>query len=387
MAKGGYRIIDSDMHIMEPPDLWQRYTDKKYRGQAQVGITSDNVRDLRTTHPDGRPWGSTSQAVRAAGGGNPNRPGGHNYERNQRLYADHAARGWSTEAQLEAMDVEGLDVAVLFPTRGLHTLAEPHMEPGLAAALARAYNDWLYDFCAPAPDRLIGAAMVSPFDMDDAVAEVERAVKELGFRAVFMRSNQMTDKPWHDPFYDPLWSALEEHDVAIGFHESSSSGARQVGEHFEPNFMLRRVFAQPVEQMMALASFCGGGVLERHPRLRAAFLEANCAWAPWLLWRLDEAYEREADVFVPELAMAPTEYFKRQCWVSVEPDEEPAKYAIDWVGSDRMVFSTDYPHGDSKYPEAVSSFIELAISDEEKKKILWDNCASLYNLAGVPAAA
>lgn len=387
MAKGGYKIIDSDMHIMEPPDLWQRYTDKKYRDQAQVGVTSANVRDLRTTHPDGRPWGSTSQGVRAAGVGNPNRPGGHNYERNQRLYADHAARGWSTDAQLEAMDVEGLDVAVLFPTRGLHTLAEPHMEPGLAAALARAYNDWLYDFCAPAPDRLIGAAMVSPFNMDDAVAEVERAVEELGFRAVFMRSNQMTDKPWHDPFYDPLWSALEENDVAIGFHESSSSGARQVGEHFEPNFMLRRVFAQPVEQMMALASFCGGGVLERHPRLRAAFLEANCAWAPWLLWRLDEAYEREADVFVPELAMAPTEYFKRQCWVSVEPDEEPAKYAIDWVGGDRMVFSTDYPHGDSKYPEAVSSFIDLAIPDEEKKKILWDNCASLYNLAGVPAAA
>lgn len=387
MAKGGYKIIDSDMHIMEPPDLWQRYTDKKYRDQAQVGVTSANVRDLRTTHPDGRPWGSTSQGVRAAGAGNPNRPGGHNYERNQRLYADHAARGWSTDAQLEAMDIEGLDVAVLFPTRGLHTLAEPHMEPGLAAALARAYNDWLYDFCAPAPDRLIGAAMVSPFNMDDAVAEVERAVEELGFRAVFMRSNQMTDKPWHDPFYDPLWSALEENDVAIGFHESSSSGARQVGEHFEPNFMLRRVFAQPVEQMMALASFCGGGVLERHPRLRAAFLEANCAWAPWLLWRLDEAYEREADVFVPELAMAPTEYFKRQCWVSVEPDEEPAKYAIDWVGGDRMVFSTDYPHGDSKYPEAVSSFIELAIPDEEKKKILWDNCASLYNLAGVPSAA
>ena len=387
MAKGGYKIIDSDMHVMEPPDLWQRYTDKKYRGQAQVGVTSDNVRDLRTTHPDGKPWGSTSQAVRAAGGGNPNRPGGKNYERNQRLYAGHAERGWSTEVQLEAMDVEGLDVAVLFPTRGLHTLAEPGMEPGLAAALARAYNDWLYDFCAPAPDRLIGAAMISPFDMDDAVAEVERAVGELGFRAVFMRSNQMTDKPWHDPFYDPLWSALEERGVAIGFHESSSSGARQVGEHFEPNFMLRRVFAQPVEQMMALASFCGGGVLERHPNLRAAFLEANCAWAPWLLWRLDEAYEREADVFVPELAMPPTEYFKRQCWISVEPDEEPAKYAIDWVGGDKMVFSTDYPHGDSKYPEAVSSFLELGVPEIDKKKILWDNCASLYDLAGVPASA
>ena len=151
--------------------------------------------------------------------------------------------------------------------------------------------------------------------------------------------------------------------------------------------MLRRVFAQPIEQMMALASFCGGGVLERHPGLRAAFLEANCAWAPWLLWRLDEGYEREADVFVPELKMSPTEYFKRQCWISVEPDEEPAKYAIDWVGSDKMVFSTDYPHGDSRYPDAVSSFLELDLSSEDKKKILWDNCADLYNLVEVPAGA
>ena len=381
MAKGGFRIIDSDMHIMEPPDLWQRYTDKKYRDYAQVGVLSENVRDLRTTHPDGTPWGTTT-GVRT---NNPNQSGGHNYERNQKLYESHAARGWSTEVQLEAMDVEGLDIAVLFPTRGLHTLAEPFMDPPFAAAIARAYNDWMYDFCAPAPDRLFGAAMISPFDVEDAVTEVERAVNELGFRSIFMRSNQMTDKTWHDPYYDPLWSVLEELDIPIGFHESSSSGARQVGQHFEPNFMLRRVFAQPVEQMMALASFCGGGVLERHPKLRAAFLEANCAWAPWLLWRLDEAYEREADIFVPELKIAPTEYFKRQCWISIEPDEEPAKYAIDWVGSDRMVFSTDYPHGDSKYPDAVSSFLELGIADEDKKKILWDNCASLYNLAEVPA--
>ena len=81
----------------------------------------------------------------------------------------------------------------------------------------------------------------------------------------------------------------------------------------------------------------------------------------------------------------PSTYFKRQCWVSVEPDEEPAKYAIDWVGSEKMVFSTDYPHGDSKYPEAVSSFLQLGISSDDKRKILWDNCASLYKLADVAA--
>ena len=111
--------------------------------------------------------------------------------------------------------------------------------------------------------------------------------------------------------------------------------------------MLRRVFGQPLEQMLALGSFCGGGVLARHPKLRVAYLEANCSWLPWLLWRLDEGWEREGDVWAPDLKMAPSEYFKRQCVVSVEPDEATVKQVIEYMGGKHVVFSTDYPHGDS----------------------------------------
>ena len=380
MARNGFKILDSDMHIMEPPDLWERYTEPEFKHLAPRGVLSDNVRDLRTVHPDGRIWGSV---VRDPSSGGPNISGGHNYERNQLTYRDHSERGWTAEVQLEAMDIEGIDVAVLYPTRGLHTLSEPNMEPRLAAALSRAYNNWLYDFCSVNPDRLSGAGMISPFDIEDAISEAHRCAEELRFSAVFMRCNIMNGRTWHDPYYDPLWSTLEELGIPVGFHESSSSAARQSGDQFEPNFMLRRVYAQPMEQMLALGSFCGGGVLERHPRLKVAFLEANCSWLPWLLWRLDEGYEREADVFVPDLKMAPSQYFKRQCVVSIEPDEEPAKYVIDQMGSERIVFSTDYPHGDSRYPHAVETFLELPISDEDKQKILWDNCASFYSLVEV----
>jgi hypothetical protein len=80
--------------------------------------------------------------------------------------------------------------------------------------------------------------------------------------------------------------------------------------------------------------------------VKVAFLEANCSWLPWLLWRLDEGYEREGDIFMPDLAVKPSDYFKRQCWISVEPDEAPARYTIEEVGCDQLVFSTDYPHGD-----------------------------------------
>jgi uncharacterized protein len=375
MARDGLKILDSDMHLMEPVDLWERYLDSKFKSEAPRGLTSENVRDLRMAHPDGQLWGLPQTHGRR------NSNQGHNFRKNQGIYGSHAERGWTAEVQLEAMDIEGIDVAVLYPTRGLQVLAEPSMEPQFAAALARAYNNWLYDFCEKDPNRLLGAGMISPFDIDEARVEIKRCVKELGFRAIFMRSNITNGRNWYDDYYEPLWSLLEELEIPLGFHESSSTAGRQIGDNFEPNFMLRRSVAQPMEQMLGLVSMVSGGVLARHPKLRVAFLEANCTWLPWLLWRLDEGWEREGDIWAKDLTMAPSEYFKRQVFVSVEPDEAVVKYVIDYIGADRLVFSTDYPHGDSKFPHAVESFLKLEITQDDKRKILWDNCAEFYQLS------
>ncbi len=371
MAKNGFKILDSDMHIMEPPDLWERYIDQKFKARAPRGVTSSNVRDLRMIYPDGRDWARTTTRQNDSARG-------QNFDRNQDVYRSHAERGWTADVQLEAMDVEGIDIAVLYPTRGLRALVVKDMDAEFAAALARAYNNWLYDFCSKNPTRLVGAGMISPYKMNDAVTEARRCARDLGFRAVFLRANPLVKHQWHDPYYEPLWDALEDLNLALGFHESTGTGKQHIGERLEPNLMLRRVYAQPMEQMLALGSFCAGGVLARHPKLRVAFLEANCSWLPWLLWRLDEGWEREGDVWAPDLKMAPSEYFKQQCVVSVEPDEATVKHVIDYMGSKSIVFSTDYPHGDSKYPQAVERFLELPISDDDKHKILWDNCALYY---------
>jgi predicted TIM-barrel fold metal-dependent hydrolase len=371
MSKNGFKVFDSDMHIMEPPDLWERYIAPEFRSMAPRGRTSANVRDLGLIFPNAEANVNRSAAT-------PHR--GHNFEKNQELYRDHAQRGWSPEVQLEAMDVEGIDVAVLFPTRGLSMLTNPNHDPRFAAALARAYNDWLHDFCQADPSRLLGAGMISVYDLHDAIEETHRVVEDFGFRSVFLRSNIVNGKAWHDPYYESLWNTLEELAISLGFHEASGSRSRQSGEQFEPNFGLRRIYAQPFEQMLGLGSFLGGGILERHPKLRVAFLEANCSWLPWLLWRLDEGYEREGDIFMTDLTMAPSEYFKRQCFISIEPDEMPARHTLDDFGCDQLVFSTDYPHGDSRYPEAVENFLKLPLSDTDKRKILWDNCARFYGV-------
>jgi uncharacterized protein len=324
VAKQGFKVFDSDMHIMEPPDLWQRYIAPEFREIAPVGRTSQNVRDLGMFFPTDPPPAAPRR------GGTPFR--GRNFDRNQELYRDHSERGWAPDCQLEAMDREGIDVAVLFPTRGLSMLTRPNMDPRFANAIARAYNDWLHDFCQVSPERLLGAGMVSVYDVEDAVAETKRVVKDFGFRSIFLRANIVNGRNWYDPYYEPLWNTLEELEIPVGFHEATGSQSQQTGDNFEhldiPNFGIRRIYSQPMENMLAVGAFLCGGILARHPKLKVAFLEANCSWVPWLIWRADEAYEREGDVFMADLDEPPSEYFKRQCWVSVEPDETPARFTI-----------------------------------------------------------
>src|SRR5262249_56437423 len=128
--------------------------------------------------------------------------------------------------------------------------------------------------------------MVWVFDIENTISEAQRCVEQLGFRAIFRRANVVNGHNWEEPYYDPLWSAIEDLNVPLGLHESNTSAAPQVGEQFGYNFMLRHTFSHPFEQMLAVGSFCGGGVLERHPKLRVGFLEGNCGWLPVFSWRV-----------------------------------------------------------------------------------------------------
>ena len=331
MVKMGFRVLDSDLHIIEPPDLWQRYIEPEFKDLTPRGRTQ-GIADIQLTAPDGGKWGDARppqeldeeqlRAVEAIAW----------QDRGDR-YVPYQERGWTSEGHLDAMDVEGVDAAVLYPPRGLFLLTIPGMDTRLAAAMARAYNNWLYEFCQADTSRLMGAGMISVFDIEDAVSEARRCVEELGFKGIFLRPNMVNGRNWHDPYYEPLWSTLEELEVPMGFHEGGLTLLDGVGEQFGANDMLRHTLGDPGEQMIAAVSICGGGVLERHPNLRVAFLEGNCSWLPFLLWRLDEHWERWREVYGRELKMAPSDYFKRQCFASVEPDETPAKYVIDYMGT------------------------------------------------------
>ena len=208
--------------------------------------------------------------------------------------------------------------------------------------------------------------------------------RELGFPAVIMRPNPVCGRNWHDPAYDPLWAACEEEDVSVGFHEGDPcllpfGVAERFDGRFEDDFMTRHVARHPHEMMYVTLCLISGGVVERFPGLRVGLLEANCSWVPYWLWRLDEHYELRPTLH-KTLPKRPSEYFIGQCFVSIEPDEETAGPIIDRIAGN-VVFSTDYPHADSAYPQAVNTFAEVDwLSDDAKRAILWDNCARMYGL-------
>ena len=287
------------------------------------------------------------------------------------------------------MDAEGLDLAVLYPSRGLFVLGldsveqigADGLEPEYATAIARAYNDWMKDFCDVAPDRMYGAGMVAPHDVDGAVIEARRCVEELGFKAIFLAPATVNRRPWHHAAYDPLWAEIQRLDVPIAFHGGGQT-------YLTPDFslevldplMLWHTFSQPLGIQFVTACLCGGGVLERFPDLRVALLEGNCSWAPWFLYRLDEHYEWTGWYEAPDLTMKPSDYFRRNCWISVEADEETVPHFVEKFGDERLIFSTDYPHGDSKFPHAVDAFEKLPMSDDAKARAVSTNWADLYKI-------
>src|SRR5215475_8028255 len=301
-------------------------------------------------------------------------------------YAAAHARGYDSLSHLEAMDIEGIDVAVIYGTRGRQVLMHDDLPPEVAAALARAHNNWTRDFCAVNPERLKFAAQLAFHDVPAAVAEAKRAVRELGAVAVIGNPNPINGRHVHDAAFEPLWAAIEELGVPVGFHPTGISSlrddiARRYLDH--PNGRVIGTAARnPMELMLTFASLAAGGVLERHPRLRCAFLEGTCGWLPWWLWRLDEAWEKFGPGSDVKVTGLPSEYFFRQCYVATDADETVLASVVAAIGDDNIVVSTDYPHSDGLFPDAISEFLALeGVGEKTKAKILWDNCARLYPLA------
>jgi len=361
-------VVDADGHVLEPlaafdsPEPHRLHVTRDSYGLDHVLVGTQEI----VTVPLGK-LGT---------------PGSNMADLSQSPPYESAQRGgFDPAVRLADMDLEGIDTAMLYPTLGLYFWAVT--DPRAAISLARAYNDWLAQYCAADPARLHGAAMVPWQSIEAAIAELRRAHDELGFRAVFLRPNPCLGRTIVHPSHEAFWAAAEELGVTIGIHEGSSNTIETLGVDRKPfNPFVLHAMSHAFEQMLACAQLIAMGVMEHHPALRFAFLEAGGGWAPYWLWRLDEQIEGFGG-FCTDMTLSPSEYFSRQCWISFEIDEPTLPALAPLIGTDRILWGSDYPHHDSTFPGAVRKLRTTIapLSEAVQDRVLGANALACYRLA------
>jgi uncharacterized protein len=359
-------VVDADSHVTEPMSAWKELADE-HRPRIQRD-------DLGFEHVY-----VGGELLVTASLGNVATPGAKmsDFEHMRRL-EEAEAGGFDPKLHLEAMDTESIDAAVMFPTVGLNFWVVRDL--GAAVALARAYNDWLSDYCKTAPGRMFGAAMIPLQDPIAAAAELRRAHDELGFRVAFVRPNPVLGRSIADPAHEVVWETAESLGVTIGVHEGSSNTIPTLTtDRMITPFILHAV-SHAFEQMLSCAQLICFGVMERHPDLHFVFLEAGGGWAPYWMERLDEQVWGFG-AFQPDMKLRPSEYFMRQCWVPFEPDERTLP-ALARLIEDRAMWGSDYPHHDSTFPGAVKKVRDTIapLPQRIQKKILGVNARACYRL-------
>ena len=375
-----YRTVSADDHIdlqWLPKDLWQKRVPPQWRERSpRVADTSDGPYWFCGSDR-WDPWGGRKGAAGAMGG--------------RRLALERGGvlepgvlRPTTTELRLADMDRDGVDATVMYGPIVPLLIKDPE----LRKVCYRAYNDWLAEFCASAPARLVGVGLIPIDDPKGAAAEV-RYLREIGLRTCMLLAARVETPLWDDA-WEPLWDAAAEAGIPIGFH--LGGGWRTVAvsgpKAADPGNIGVRVSASPLQMDEALAAVIFSGALERYPDLKIVLAETGIGWLPYMLERLDDTYDKFLDAAEfwkrnggLALTMEPSRYFKRQVWATFQTDHAGLRL-LDVLGDDRVMWASDYPHADSTWPES-----QKAIEDNFKdvptgsrRRILCDNARTLYGL-------
>jgi len=364
--------VDADGHILEPADLWENYLEEKYQARAlRIQVDDDGYEYLEIDQKPSKRSRKGSLGLLGAMGEDDMRP------RPDRRYSDNMPFGSCNPGErLALMTQENLEHSLLYPTIGL--LWEVELtDPELSLAYCRAYNRWIADFCRDSGGKLVPIAQLTLLDVEGSVAELERAVKD-GCRGAWVNPFNHNRVIHGSDLHDPLFAKCVELDVPFAIHPTFTPHAAADGIFDWPRegrawgeaIWLRSIVQQ------ALISFFSLGTLERFPALRLGVLEAGSGWIGALLDRLD-AYSASMNVNRPSA----TELFRRQCFISGDPDETAAPHIVSHVGEDCFMWASDYPHPDHPHTwvDDLTRYAEQ-LPDSARAKVLGGNVKRIYRL-------
>ncbi len=354
------RVIDADAHVVEgsafAAEALRRWPDRvqvdSTRGVLGLRIEGRRVPEFEGPGAGCPPQHGLSEAV----GGDPS----------------------SVADVLADADREGIDEMVLYPSLGLGVGG--FRDPEFAAGFARLYNTFVTDFCKQGSGRLHPVAVV-PLEDPDTSCDIVREARSLGCVAVAVPP-ALRERNLDHPDLDRFWSTCEDLDLAVGVHGAPGVHLPQIGVERFTNYIQVHCVSFPFDQMVAMTAVVSGGVLDRHPRLRIAFLESGVTWVPYFVDRLHEHWEKRGAWIEGGWQRDPRDYVGRgQVFVSCEGSETLLPAVVEALGDEFILYASDYPHWDSEFPESAKPIREHPkLSEDARARILGGNARRLYGL-------
>lgn len=369
-------VVDADGHVNEGDIDFASRLPEKWRSQAPVRL-NDNQGYPRILL-EGRIWAASQ-------GPGPGVTG---------PFTDKARKrrpGMTDPVErLKDMDLEGIDVAIIFGTQIALTV-NGLMSGELAAVLCHAVNDWLLEYCSADPKRLRAVGLIPCQAPEAAVKELEYLAK-VGATTVMLPTN-VYGRNMGDPFFYPIYEAAEKIGLTMSVHpqtghdgEPGVSGVMGAGSKRFFKYVYVHMTAFPFELMIAMMHMIGEGVFDRFPRLRVGFMEGGAGWLPFWMERLDEHVEKLAPQ-VPDLKRRPSEIIRsNQIVLTCESEESGLDRVLDAAGSGTVLYASDYCHWDCNFPNSVKDICQAEdLDNAQKEGILSRNAIDFFNLKNLPA--
>jgi predicted TIM-barrel fold metal-dependent hydrolase len=373
MSQTSYRLIDADTHVNEPPDLWADRVPAKFRDRAP---RMEHFEQGDAWVVEGAPDPINFGFNAAAG-----------IPRDQRkpwVRFDEIRRGGYDPAErLKEMDADLVDAAVFYPTPRISQLLIANPDPELHLALVRAYNDWLVEYCSHDPDRLGAIVLVPNRGVEQAVAEVERLAGKTGVVGALIGCYPHGDKDISEDD-DKVWHALAEAGLAahihVGLVDKYPTDMYAAGKITAGHAAGDLRFLQAPAIMV---QFLNSGVFNRVPGLKVVLGEVDAGWVPYVKEQLDNRFRRRAVGPNARLTRMPSDYIAEHFYYTFITDN----YAIrnrHAVGVERLMWSSDYPHSGSDWPDSWRSIEHVLGSAPaaEREAILVGNAQGLYHFGG-----
>ena len=361
-----YRLISSDSHVSMPDDAWQTYLDPEFRDRAP--------RIERTDEGDFRVFEGRRTPIMTLDNLAGKKP--EEFKLNVRKLEEQRAGAWDPAERVKDMDTDGVDAEVLYVGGPLMSA-----DPELRLNSVRGYNRWLSDYASSAPGRLLGVAAIPITTPERAAEEVHWASQQpglySGYIPLFPPEGDYGDEKWN-----PMWEAFRDAGIPVGLHVGGRRPGTPTVNIYEsaPRFMTGLVMSK-LTMAEAVSELIHGLVMQRYPDVKFVAVEGQIGWISFFRYYSDHLWEKHRFWTNSQLEEPPSHYFARQVYATFMEDPVGLRER-DHIGIDNIMWASDYPHSETTWPNSKALTDEwfTPFGEEEKAKILWKNCATLYGL-------